>query len=102
MKRTKGPISPAHKVVSEDRWYHLNECMPPLYIKRVDGILVKDGIACSEAETHGINAIVLIVCFTHEGVIYESKCEVFKEDGRPIWNTDNYCYSRDNIAKTWQ
>lgn len=98
---TTGPINPAHKLIDEERHNYMLEVIPPLWITHVDGKNVRQGFACSEAYTHSLNAVVLTVCYKHEGKYYETLCEIFKTDGTAIWDTYNHCYTRDNIAKTW-
>jgi len=97
-----GPVKPTHKLIDEERHDYILNVLPPLYISYVDGVKVKNGIACSEPYTHGKNAVVLTVCYRVEDKYYEVDCEIFKADGTPIWDTYDHCYSSNNIATTWR
>jgi hypothetical protein len=97
---TTGPINPAHKLIDENRWQYMLEVLPPLYIKTLDGIAISNGIACSEPYTFA-RSVVLTVCYKKDGEYYECEAEVYTEDGKPMGDTYNHCYSTGNIAKTW-
>lgn len=82
------------KQITEDRWEYMLEVLPPLYVTHLDGLPIRQGIACSEAYDHNSKGVVLTVCYQgQDGNFYETHANVFTKAGAPIWDTYNHCYS---------
>jgi hypothetical protein len=90
-----------HVEVDGEKYYEMYEVLPPVYIKELDGLPIKNCFACSEAYTHSDKTVVLSVYYKKDGKYYETLAEVFKCDAAPILDTGNAQWSRDNIAITW-
>ncbi len=82
-------------VSTEERYWDLCECLPPMYFKQINGFGVQSGFFCPEAADHNEKGGIYSGMFQHEGVYYAFNGYATSLQGKPI--TDSYEYEFSNV-----
>ena len=85
------------KEVTENEMDDMLNCMPPIYVSTVDGIVVEAGFAVSEPISSHNGQPTFAVYFKMDGKCYRCECWL---NGVLDSNYDNLRYTRGNMAHT--
>jgi hypothetical protein len=78
--------------ITAERYNNAFECLPPIYLRTIDGAFYREAFANSEAYTHNQRGVVLAVYFIHGGKHFEAFANLKTKEGKYIQDTYPFCY----------
>lgn len=100
------------KEITEERYYELLECVPPIYISELDGEKVKGAFAVGEANRHANDGrpayTVCLMKNISENAnfkyyeYFQTEAVLSTSEDKPVIYTELHTYSRGNKAQSIQ
>jgi len=85
-------------LINEEIYNEMLSCLPPIYIKSINGYTVNEAFAVSEAFCHTDRTVVLDIYYEYNGEYYSCLCEVFTKNNSHMFYYNDYEFTTGNIA----